>query len=274
MALSINQDFIDSMICEAQCCLAQKYTSYLNHLSNGDNDGAMIVLQEAKQAENYIYALRGVVLSDTDDCLEDSDIEILISRLKDLCGCGCSFTSFMPPISVGLVTGYDVTGYEALLCDAKCCLGRFYSDYLCSLGNGDSHKAQCSYGYAKELESLIYALDGYVLGSEDSCLDSDEAEILVSRIQDLCGCLDDGLSAPIAAFPPPPLPPPPPPPPPIFESRTDYVFPYQYSGTSTTTTDENALGWVINRVDYTNFISPITLSANGAWSNRFNLIYT
>jgi hypothetical protein len=68
--------------------------------------------------------------------------------------------------------------------------------------------------------------------------------------------------------------PPPPPAPPIFESRTDYVYPYQYSGTSTTTTDENALGWVINRVDYTNFISPITLSANGAWSNRFNLIYT
>jgi hypothetical protein len=58
-----------------------------------------------------------------------------------------------------------------------------------------------------------------------------------------------------------------------FERRSDYSFPYHYSGTAKIGT-LNSGTWTIKRIDFTNFGSPITLEATGSWDNRTTLIYT
>jgi hypothetical protein len=58
------------------------------------------------------------------------------------------------------------------------------------------------------------------------------------------------------------------------QSRSDYVYPYQYSGVSNVGTLESDNGWTINRIDFTIPGSPVTLSATGSWDNRYSLIYS
>lgn len=57
-----------------------------------------------------------------------------------------------------------------------------------------------------------------------------------------------------------------------YERRSDYVYPYQYSGTAPVGT-LNSGSWTIKRVDFTTPGSPITLQATGAWTNRYSLTY-
>ena len=57
-----------------------------------------------------------------------------------------------------------------------------------------------------------------------------------------------------------------------YERRSDYVYPYVYSGTAPVGTLDSGT-WTIKRVDFTTPGSPITLQATGAWTNRYSLIY-
>ena len=57
-----------------------------------------------------------------------------------------------------------------------------------------------------------------------------------------------------------------------YERRSDYLYPYQYSGTAPVGT-LNSGTWTIKRVDFTTPGSPITLQATGAWTNRYSLTY-
>ena len=57
-----------------------------------------------------------------------------------------------------------------------------------------------------------------------------------------------------------------------YERRSDYVYPYQYSGTASLGTIDSGT-WTIKRVDFTTSGSPITLQATGAWTNRYTLTY-
>jgi hypothetical protein len=58
------------------------------------------------------------------------------------------------------------------------------------------------------------------------------------------------------------------------QSRSDYVYPYQYSGISTIGTSESDVEWTITRIDFTIINSPIIEKAFGSWDNRYLLIYT
>ena len=57
-----------------------------------------------------------------------------------------------------------------------------------------------------------------------------------------------------------------------FERRSDFVSPYHYSGSAPIGT-ANSGTWTIKRVDFTNFGSPVTLTATGSWDDRYILIY-
>ena len=59
---------------------------------------------------------------------------------------------------------------------------------------------------------------------------------------------------------------------PIYERKSDFQSPYQYSGNAPlgTLLSEN---WYINRVDFVTPGSPITLSAIGSWNDRYTLSY-
>ena len=59
-----------------------------------------------------------------------------------------------------------------------------------------------------------------------------------------------------------------------YERQSDFVNPYQYSGTAPIYTLTSSPIWIIKRVDYTTPGSPITLQAIGSWDNRYSLIYT
>ena len=58
------------------------------------------------------------------------------------------------------------------------------------------------------------------------------------------------------------------------QSRSDFVFPYQYSGISNADILESDDGWTINRVNFTTPGSPIIETGTGSWDNRYTLIYT
>jgi hypothetical protein len=58
------------------------------------------------------------------------------------------------------------------------------------------------------------------------------------------------------------------------QSRSDYVYPYQYSGIANVGVLESDNGWTINRIDFTTPGSPITLSAIGPWDDRITLSYS
>ena len=60
----------------------------------------------------------------------------------------------------------------------------------------------------------------------------------------------------------------------IFETKSDYIYPYHYSGISPYTTDESDTNWSIRRIDYTNFNSPVIKRASGSWVDRQTLIYS
>jgi hypothetical protein len=60
----------------------------------------------------------------------------------------------------------------------------------------------------------------------------------------------------------------------ILIRESDYVYPYQYSGTALFGTLTSSPTWEIKRIDFTTPGSPITLSATGAWDNRTSLIYS
>jgi hypothetical protein len=57
-----------------------------------------------------------------------------------------------------------------------------------------------------------------------------------------------------------------------YERRSDYVYPYQYSGTAPVGTLDSGT-WTIKRIDFTTPGSPITQQATGAWTNRYSLTY-
>jgi hypothetical protein len=59
---------------------------------------------------------------------------------------------------------------------------------------------------------------------------------------------------------------------PIYERRSDYVYPYHYSGNAPIGTSESG-SWLIKRINYTN-PTPTTLTATGAWTDRTTLIYS
>ena len=56
------------------------------------------------------------------------------------------------------------------------------------------------------------------------------------------------------------------------ERRSDYVYPYQYSGTAPVGTLDSGT-WTIKRINFTTPGSPITQQATGAWTNRYSLTY-
>jgi hypothetical protein len=58
------------------------------------------------------------------------------------------------------------------------------------------------------------------------------------------------------------------------ESRSDYVYPYQYSGIAPLGSSESDSVWKINRIDFTILDSPITQQAIGSWDNRYLLVYS
>ena len=58
-----------------------------------------------------------------------------------------------------------------------------------------------------------------------------------------------------------------------YERRSDFVNPYQYSGTAVVGTAESSATWIIKRINFTTPGSPITQVAIGAWTNRLSLIY-
>ena len=57
-----------------------------------------------------------------------------------------------------------------------------------------------------------------------------------------------------------------------FERRSDYVYPYQYSGTAPIGTLDSGT-WTIKRINFTTPGTPITQQATGAWTNRYSLTY-
>lgn len=59
-----------------------------------------------------------------------------------------------------------------------------------------------------------------------------------------------------------------------FQSLSDYVYPYQYSGISPAIYTTSDPFWTIQRINFTTPGSPITESAVGAWTNRYSLTYT
>ena len=59
-----------------------------------------------------------------------------------------------------------------------------------------------------------------------------------------------------------------------YERRSDFINPYQYSGTAVVGTAESSATWTIKRINFTTPGSPITQTAVGAWTNRLSLIYT
>jgi hypothetical protein len=58
-----------------------------------------------------------------------------------------------------------------------------------------------------------------------------------------------------------------------YERKSDFVNPYQYSGTAVVGTLESSPTWTIKRINFTTPGSPITQTAIGAWTNRLSLIY-
>jgi hypothetical protein len=58
-----------------------------------------------------------------------------------------------------------------------------------------------------------------------------------------------------------------------YERRSDFINPYQYSGTAVVGTAESSATWTIKRINFTTPGSPITQTAVGAWTNRLSLIY-
>jgi hypothetical protein len=60
----------------------------------------------------------------------------------------------------------------------------------------------------------------------------------------------------------------------ILIRESDYVYPYQYSGTALFGTLTSSPTWEIKRIDFTTPGSPITQSATGAWDNRVSLSYS
>jgi hypothetical protein len=71
---------------------------------------------------------------------------------------------------------------------------------------------------------------------------------------------NDGNNIPITGF--------------TYQRESDYVYPYHYSGTAPLGSLISSNNWIIKRVDFTTPGSPITLSAIGAWNNRYSLIYS
>jgi hypothetical protein len=61
---------------------------------------------------------------------------------------------------------------------------------------------------------------------------------------------------------------------PTFTRQSDYIYPYQYSGTAVVGTPTSSVGWTIKRIDFTTPGSPITQQATGSWDNRTSLIYS
>jgi hypothetical protein len=59
-----------------------------------------------------------------------------------------------------------------------------------------------------------------------------------------------------------------------FQSLSDYVYPYQYSGLSPVTSLTSDPSWTIRRIDFTIPGSPVIETATGAWDNRYSLIYS
>jgi len=59
----------------------------------------------------------------------------------------------------------------------------------------------------------------------------------------------------------------------ILIRESDYVYPYQYSGTAIDGTLTSDPGWTIKRIDFTTPGSPITQQATGSWDNRYSLTY-
>ena len=60
----------------------------------------------------------------------------------------------------------------------------------------------------------------------------------------------------------------------ILIRESDYVYPYQYSGTAIDGTLTSDPGWTIKRVDYTTPGSPVIQQAIGSWDDRYILTYT
>lgn len=58
-----------------------------------------------------------------------------------------------------------------------------------------------------------------------------------------------------------------------YQRKSDYVYPYQYSGTAPVGALITDTNWVIKRIDFTTSGSPITLQGTGSWDNRTSLIY-
>lgn len=197
MALPITQDFVDRLICDVRCCLADKFALYLKSIENGDIQKANSIYAEATRAEAYLEAIKDYQVG-SEDCLSGEEFEALVSRIKELCGCGgdsatlgCEFV----PSSLAL-TGWLENGTEHIILYARATMADFYGEYLCAIANGDIDAANKKYKYSQEACGIIFGLSGYVnspLEESENCLTEEEVQVYISRLVELTGCLDEGL---------------------------------------------------------------------------------
>ena len=194
MAKVLTQELVNEIVCEAKCCLADKFSLYLTSVENGDIQKANVLLKEAQRAEAVLEALRTVNLNAQEvECLTEEDVYVLISRVKELCGCGGDNgdAGVIDPLNAFAKTGWKANGTEEILCAARCCMADFFGEYLCAVSNGDVQKANTKLSYARQVQGLIFILDGYVNTPEaENCLTDEEVERVLSVLYEYCGCME------------------------------------------------------------------------------------
>jgi len=194
MAKVLTQELVNEIVCEAKCCLADKFSAYLSARENGNIQLSNDLLKEAQRAEAVLEALRTVDLNAQEvECLTEDEVYSLISRVKELCGCGKGNgdTGVIEMLTTFEKTGWKANGTEEILCAANCCMADFFGEYLCAISNGDIKEANKKLSYARQVQGLIFIIDGYVNNPEaENCLSEEEVEKVLSMLSEYCGCLD------------------------------------------------------------------------------------
>jgi hypothetical protein len=197
MALPITQEFVDRLICDVRCCLADKFALYIKSIENGDIQKANELYADATRAEAYLEAIKDYQVG-SEDCLSGEELEALISRIKELCGCGGHSASGGVVVipSNFVLSGWLENGTEHIISYAKATMADFYGEYLCAIANGDIGKANEKYRYSQEACGIVFGLSGYVnspLEESENCLTEEDVQVYISRLIELTGCLDEGL---------------------------------------------------------------------------------
>lgn len=197
MSLPIDQSFVDAITCDVRCCFAGKYYSYLDALEDGDMVSASALFSEAQKAFFYLNAITSYDV-ESEDCITEYELGQLISKIKLLCGCGSGGVDYglYVPLPISAITGWQETGVEHLILTAQSALASYYLQYIGSVEDGDIVRINRYYNLSKEAYGILFGLQEYVnspLAEEDNCLSAEMVSIYVSKLVDLCGCLDEGL---------------------------------------------------------------------------------